>query len=142
MYGNELIARLLYDQDPHLELFEVYKQFIHQVIDLEKQAQQWLLRLFENNLLTELGYGFDFATDVNDNPIDENGYYDYKVQSGFSLSSIGKISGNTIRALLAEDVSKLTDTQQLKAWRNLNRARLKPLLGDKPLQSRSLFFTK
>lgn len=142
MYANELIARLLQEQDPHPELFEVYKQFIRQLANLEKQSHSWLLRIFENNLLSELGYGFDFKMDVNGNDIDENRYYDYQLQSGFLLNSTGKISGNTIRLLSVEDVSKLPNAEQLKLCRNLNRARLQPLLGDKPLQSRFLFFTK
>ncbi|WXU00839.1 MAG: DNA repair protein RecO [Catillopecten margaritatus gill symbiont] len=142
MYGNELIARLLQEQDPHPELFEVYKQFIRQLIGLEKQSQYWLLRLFENNLLFELGYGFDFEADINGNEIDENAVYDYQPQSGFLLSGIGKISGKLIRSLSAENVLDPPDTEQLKVCRNLNRARLQPLLGEKPLQSRSLFFTK
>lgn len=141
MYANELISRLLCEQDAEPELFKIYKQFVHQVINLEKQSQQWLLRIFENNLLSELGYGFDFEVDVNGNKIDENCYYDYQPQSGFLLSSTGKISGKLIRLLLAENVSKLPNTEQLKICRNLNRARLQPLLGDKPLQSRSLFFS-
>lgn len=141
IYANELIVRLLQEQDAHPELFEVYKQFVHQVIDLEKQSQQWLLRIFENNLLSELGYGLDFEMDVNGNQIDENCYYDYQSQAGFLLSDVGKISGQLIRLLSAENVSKLPNNKQLKVCRNLNRARLQPLLGGKPLQSRSLFFT-
>ncbi|SFV89412.1 DNA recombination and repair protein RecO [hydrothermal vent metagenome] len=142
MYVNELIARLLQEQDPHFELFEVYRQFIRQVIGLEKQSQHWLLRIFENNLLSELGYGFDFGVDVSGNDINENAYYDYQTQSGFLLSSAGKISGKLIHLLSLEDILNPPDAEQLKVCRNFNRVRLQPLLGDKPLQSRSLFFTK
>ena len=141
IYANELIYRLLQSQDPHPELFEVYKNFIHQLTGLEKQSQHWLLRMFENNLLSELGYGLDFLTDVGGNEINEKSYYDYQAQSGFLLSSAGKISGKLIHLLSAENLSDLPGTEQLTVCRNLNRARLQPLLGDKPLQSRSLFFT-
>jgi DNA repair protein RecO (recombination protein O) len=39
---------------------------------------------------------------------------------------------------LAKDILNRPDVEQLKLCRNLNRARLQPLLGNKPLQSRSL----
>jgi DNA repair protein RecO (recombination protein O) len=44
--------------------------------------------------------------------------------------------------MLAKDVLNMPDVKQLKLCRNLNRERLQPLLGNKPVQSRSLFFTK
>ncbi|MDC9714532.1 MAG: DNA repair protein RecO [Gammaproteobacteria bacterium] len=142
MYANELIARLLHEQDPHPELFEVYKQFIQQIVKLERQTGRWLLRLFENNLLSELGYGYDLEHDVNGNEIEQNIYYEYQPQAGFSPSSLGKISGKLIHYLLAEDMANIPNLEQLKVCRNLNRQRLDFLLGNKPLKSRSLFFTK
>ncbi|SMM99395.1 DNA recombination and repair protein RecO [uncultured Candidatus Thioglobus sp.] len=141
MYANELIARLLQEQDPHYQLFDVYRQFVSQLPELDKQTSYWALRLFENNLLTELGYGLDFERDVNGNDIEVNVNYNYQPQVGFSASSVGKISGEAIRLMLAENVKNPPSIEQLKVCRNLNRARLQPLLGDKPLQSRSLFFT-
>jgi hypothetical protein len=39
LYANELIARLLQDQDPHFELFEIYKQFINQLPKLGRIPQ-------------------------------------------------------------------------------------------------------
>ncbi len=142
MYVNELIVRLLQEQDSHSQLFEIYRCFIRQLIGLEKQSQHWLLRIFEHNLLIELGYGFDFENDVNGDKIKEDSYYDYQPQVGFLLSSTGKISGKLIGLLSAEEVTELPNTVQLRISRNLNRVRLQSLLGDKPLQSRSLFFHK
>ncbi|SMN16349.1 DNA recombination and repair protein RecO [uncultured Candidatus Thioglobus sp.] len=144
MYANELIARLLQDQDPYFELFEIYKQFINQLPKLGKQASYWALRLFENSLLSELGYGLDFEHDVNGDEIDTRieCKYEYQSQVGFTKRSIGKISGNTIQLMLAEDVLNTPNVEQLKVCRDLNRARLHPLLGNKPLQSRLLFWSK
>jgi DNA repair protein RecO (recombination protein O) len=68
--------------------------------------------------------------------------YEYQHQGGFIASVTGKISGNLINQLLADDIKNMPNPLQLRACRDLNRQRLKPLLGDKPLQSRSLFFSK
>ena len=142
MYVNELISRLLHDQDPHFELFEIYKSFVENLATINPLSSHWLLRLFEHNLLQELGYGVDFSQDITGEPIDLNAGYDYQHQGGFVRSVAGKILGKSINQLLIDDINNMPDMQQLKVCRDLNRMRLKPLLGDKPLQSRSLFFSK
>ena len=142
MYVNELVSRLLHEHDPYPELFEFYKQFVNQVSSLEQDTRYWSLRLFENNLLSELGYALDFSQDVGGLSIDKNAFYEYQPQSGFSQSSIGKISGNLLNKLLLESLDELPNKDQLKACRDLNRQRLSSLLGNKPLKSRELFFTK
>jgi DNA repair protein RecO (recombination protein O) len=142
MYVNELVSRLLHEHDPYPELFEFYKQFVNQVSNLEQDTRYWSLRLFENNLLSELGYALDFSQDVGGLSIDKNAFYEYQPQSGFSQSSIGKMSGNLLNQLLSESLEDLPNKDQLKVCRDLNRQRLSVLLGDKPLKSRELFFTK
>jgi len=142
MYVNELITRLIHEHDPHPQIFEVYQQFVTQMNDLDQQHQYWLLRIFENKLLSELGYGLDYATDLNGDLIQTDKNYSYQPQLGFSQQADGKISGNLLNLLLSEHLDKMPNEQQLKACRNLNRQRLNVLLGDKPLKSRELFFTK
>ena len=142
MYVNELITRLIHEHDPHPQIFELYQQFVTQTNDLDQQHQYWLLRIFENNLLSELGYGLDYATDLNGDEIQINKNYNYQPQLGFSEQADGKISGNLLNLLLYERLDKIPNEQQLKACRNLNRQRLNVLLGNKPLRSRELFFTK
>ncbi len=142
MYVNELISRLLHEQDPHFELFEIYKNFIESLATIDTLSSRWLLRLFEHNLLQELGYGVNLSEDIVGEKIDLTAKYEYQHQDGFVRSVTGKILGKSINQLLIDDIDNMPDTQQLKVCRDLNRMRLKPLLGDKPLQSRSLFFSK
>ncbi len=142
MYVNELITRLIHEHDPHPQIFELYQRFVTQMNDLDQPHQYWLLRIFENNLLSELGYGLDCATDLNGDEIQINKNYNYQPQLGFSQQADGKISGNLLNLLLSECLDKIPNEQQLKACRNLNRQRLNVLLGNKPLRSRELFFTK
>ncbi len=142
MYVNELITRLIHEHDPHPKIFELYQQFVTQMNDLDQPHQYWLLRIFENNLLSELGYGLDYATDVDGDLIQTNKNYSYQPQLGFSQQVDGKISGNLLNLLLSERLDGAPNEQQLKVCRNLNRQRLNVLLGNKPLKSRELFFTK
>jgi len=142
LYVNELITRLIHEHDPHPQIFELYQQFVTQMNGLDQPHQYWLLRIFENNLLSELGYGLDYATDLNGDEIQINKNYNYQPQLGFSQQADGKISGNLLNLLLSECLDTTPNKQQLKACRNLNRQRLNVLLGNKPLKSRELFFTK
>ena len=142
MYVNELITRLIHEHDPHPQVFELYQQLVTQMNDLDQPHQYWLLRIFENNLLSELGYGLDYANDVDGDSIQIDKNYSYQPQLGFSQQADGKISGNLLNLLLSEHLDMTPNEQQLKACRNLNRQRLNVLLGDKPLKSRELFFTK
>jgi DNA repair protein RecO (recombination protein O) len=142
MYVNELISRLLQEQDPYPKLFAIYKIFIARLGVVDASLHYWLLRLFENNLLQELGYGVDFVCDINGDKIEHNANYEYQHQGGFMRSLTGKISGKLINQLLLDDINNMPDELQLRACRDLNRLRINPLLGNKPLQSRSLFFNK
>lgn len=142
MYVNELITRLIQEHDPHPQVFEMYQQLVTQMNDLDQDHQYWLLRIFENNLLSELGYGLDYANDINEDPIQIDKSYGYQPQLGFSQQADGKISGKLLNSLSSEDLSETPDEDQLRVCRNLNRQRLNVLLGDKPLKSRELFFTK
>jgi hypothetical protein len=45
---------------------------------MNQQAGYWLLRLFENNLLSELGYALDLSHDINGNDINKNNRYEYQ----------------------------------------------------------------
>jgi DNA repair protein RecO (recombination protein O) len=142
LYVNELITRLIHEHDPHPQIFELYQQFVTQMNDSDQQHQYWLLRIFENNLLSELGYGLDYAVDVDGDLIQTDKNYSYQPQLGFSQQADGKISGNLLNLLLSECLDTTPNKQQLKACRNLNRQRMNVLLGNKPLKSRELFFTK
>jgi DNA repair protein RecO (recombination protein O) len=142
LYVNELITRLIHEHDPHPQIFELYQQFVTQMNDSDQQHQYWLLRIFENNLLSELGYGLDYAVDVDGDLIQTDKNYSYQPQLGFSQQADGKISGNLLNLLLSECLDTTPNKQQLKACRNLNRQRFNVLLGNKPLKSRELFFTK
>ena len=139
MYVNELIQRLLPEGDEHSEIFRSYWSYIKNISSLDLSAKEYSLRVFENHLLQDLGYGLDFEDDINGNVIINNLQYDYIEDQGFAVNEAGVISGNTLLHL-ARSNDPIINPKELSILKKMNRKRLKSLLGDKPLKSKELFF--
>ncbi|WP_269619373.1 DNA repair protein RecO [Zhongshania sp. BJYM1] len=137
-YINELLERLLYRHDPHSDIFLNYTHCLSQLeID---QPLEPILRRFEFNLLESLGYGVNFGFCAHNNePVQKDCYYRFDSSEGLFLTSetaSGLIfRGADLLQLMAEDYSG----GALLAAKKITRLALNPLLGDKPLRSRSLF---
>lgn len=139
-YLNELLVRLLPEMDRHNGLYFAYERSLDALCsggDIEP-----LLREFEFRLLTELGYGVDFSLDArNDCAIDAQGFYECHVQEGFYRASPDipeqfLLKGEWLLAIAAGDYSHPATRLAAKF---LSRRMLKPLLGNRPLNSRQLF---
>ena len=139
MYINELILRLLPENDEYSEIFHAYWNFLSNLKSLNSNEKEYALRGFENQMLEDLGYGIDFSSDMNDDPINENLNYEFIEHQGFSTSDNGLIPGKILVNLLRRE-NIVTDTNELSILKKMNRKRLKSLLGDKPLKSKELFF--
>ena len=139
MYVNELILRLLPENDEYSEIFHAYWNFLSNLKSLNSNEKEYALRDFENQMLEDLGYGIDFSYDMNDEPINENLNYEFIEHQGFSTSDNGLIPGKILVNLLRRE-NIVTDTNELSILKKMNRKRLKSLLGDKPLKSKELFF--
>ena len=70
MYINELLIKLLPKDASHEELFELYENFLIDII--EEKNLEITLRHFELDLLDMLGYGLDFERDIDNNENIEN----------------------------------------------------------------------
>lgn len=139
LYLNELLCRLLHRDDPHPDLFPAYESVLPQLLNLE--TLDIALRLFELQLLDELGYGLDLYHDANDRHIDTAGWYRYEPGRGLSaMNAVAEnlLSGQAISDFVAGHYT--ADARRTLKW--LCRAALQPHLGDKPLRSRSLFATE
>ena len=139
MYVNELILRLLPENDEYSEIFHAYWNFLSNLKSLNSNEKEYALRDFENQMLEDLGYGIDFSSDMNDEPINEDLNYEFIEHQGFITSDNGLIPGKIIVNLLRRE-NIVTDTNELSILKKMNRKRLKSLLGDKPLKSKELFF--
>ena len=139
IYVNELIQRLLPEAEEHSEIFTSYWSYIKNISTLDTVAKEYSLRVFENQLLQDLGYGLDFDYDITGNIINNDLQYDYIEDQGFAVNDEGVIFGSTLLHLSNSNES-ITNPNELSILKIMNRKRLKSLLGDKPLKSKELFF--
>ena len=138
MYINELICRTLRVNDPVELLFDAYATVMYS-LHLAKPLEP-SLRVFELALLQGLGYGLTFDVDAKSgSPIKKDCYYMFVPNQGFELAdkkSEGAIFGKHLLAIARKD---FTDRLVRRAAKGVFRLALMPLLGVKPLVSRSLF---
>jgi|AntAceMinimDraft_11_1070367.scaffolds.fasta_scaffold00079_13 DNA repair protein RecO (recombination protein O) len=140
MYMNELLVRLLHQNDAHPALFAAYDQALKALANSE--SVDAVLRRFEYQLLDELGYRFDFSTDgASGLPVQSTHRYRYErgvglVDSrGDSGSERAIYSGSELLAMAAGEF----DGSTRAAAKRLLREALAEHLGDMPLRSRELF---
>jgi DNA repair protein RecO (recombination protein O) len=145
-YINELLTRLLHRHDPHPELFDYYHVLLNQLsllgdgADARQQLQQQL-RLFEKQLLQEIGYGLVLDHDVaTGDAIEAAASYSYRLGEGPVLVADGASHSLMIRgrSLLALAAGRLEDVDVLRDAKRLMRAALDQQLGGRPLHSRQL----
>ncbi len=143
-YLNEIMLRLLQRHDAHPKLFSSYGDALRSLGEAQgKQAaaQERILRIFEKQLLDELGYGLllDRAADTGA-ALQPGQRYCYELERGpiaYNERSVSvDVSGATLLALGRLD---LTDAQCLREAKRLMRTVLAHYLGGKPLHSRELF---
>lgn len=135
-YINELMIRVLHKHAPCPDVFELYYQLFHSPMDEPH------LRYFEKDLLDILGYGFSCTHEARiGDAIEADKQYYFQTECGFVYPVAHArdnivVDGATIIAL--QNRCLQTADQQRQAKYVLRRA-LHPLLGNRPLKSRSLF---
>ncbi|PIZ04296.1 MAG: DNA repair protein RecO [Gammaproteobacteria bacterium CG_4_10_14_0_8_um_filter_38_16] len=140
-YFNELLMRLLHKEDPHPKLFETYHQSLCR---LEKNdAMPVVLRLFEKKLLEDLGYGLPLMREAKTNAvIHTDFFYEFIPQQGFFLVDHTQDEKHIFSGRILKNISQddFQDTLTQASAKRLMRLALIPLLGEKPLHSRALFY--
>jgi len=142
-YINELLTHLLHRHDPHPDLFEYYRYTFNQLDSLNQpQLLQRHLRLFEKQLLEEIGYGLMLEYElVQGDPIDANRSYYYHPGQGPMLAQGDDVNQTMLfkgDSLLVFAEENLDQPQHLKDARRLTRLVLDHYLGGKKLHSRKL----
>lgn len=174
-YVNELLLRLLHRHDPHPRLYDEYTGVLRRLAgatgdavsgspsdiqDVVSLHEQRALRIFEKNLLRELGYGLVLDRDViTGHSIREDGCYDYYLDRGPVLHAGPAVQPDQLKgrnpgpnnqngddrivvsghSLVSLAQDRLEDNLSLQESKRLMRTVLKRYLGDKPLGSRLLF---
>ena len=142
-YVNELIMYLLHKDEAYSDLFLSYQKCLSALSAAEDASV--VLRYFELELLTELGYGINLKHDARtDEDIDVNRAYQYDFDLGVSEyrgddPSVLQISGATLVALEKRDLSN--EQQKIEAKKLLRRI-LEYYLEGKPIKTREFFMHK
>ena len=141
LYINELLYKLLHQNDPHQSLYEFYSQLMTQLPTSE--ILQPVLRRFEMLLLEELGYGLvlDAEAETGQAVSAESLYY-YIPDQGLKLiqdqtaDNLHAFSGADIMALCQ---GQLEQQSVLRAAKKLTRQVIDFYLDGKELNSRELY---
>lgn len=138
LYVNELLMRMLHQHDPHEFLFSRYIQIL-ELLETEESVQP-SLRLFERDLLSELGYGLVLDHDIqNSEALDPEAMYEYVVDAGPRRQGVAPTSGVVVKgsSLIALSTGRLEQADQAEV-RSLMRAVIDSHLNGKPLHSRKM----
>ncbi|MCY4264565.1 MAG: DNA repair protein RecO [Gammaproteobacteria bacterium] len=143
LYVNELLTRLLLNQEEHKELYLAYQDAL---LALQgKEEIEFVLRRFELRLLKELGYAFNLEHDcISQQPIEADQLYRFRPEMGFEpVPSAATVAEPTDiypgAHLLALRAGEFQETETAKTAKRLLRQALKVHLGNRPLYSRTLF---
>lgn len=130
LYVSELLLLLLPEREPQPAVFHLYQQTLEGLAT--GQAPELWLRVFEQRLLHELGYGFAWDQSV-DGAVVAGRYYRFNAGSGLSVADEGWPG----ELLLAIADGNLLAPGAMKAARLILRQALDAILG-RPLISREL----
>src|SRR5690554_5523172 len=133
LYLNELLVSLLPFSESLPTLFETYKNTL-QALAENQWPEPWL-RMFEWQLLQQLGYGFSWQRDQASQAINPQNYYQFIPAAGFVKAAKG-FSGNDI-------LTFAQGSKEIRVWqlaKSIFRLALDDILP-KPLCSRALFIT-
>ena len=139
-YLNELLLRLLARGDAHEGLYDRYVDTLDLLAGETGSADfERILRRFEKNLLSEIGYGATFDVEADSGaPIDPAGRYVFQPERG-ALRALGQtgcpVSGQTLIDLAADRFEVPATLAEAKA---LMRSLINHTLGAKPLYTRQL----
>ncbi len=141
-YINELIIKLFHRHDVNEQIYFLYESIMRLLAD--KNAIEPVLRLFEKQLLEELGFGLNLSVNAKTGEAiladEEYAYYlehgPVNSSSVFDESYILKLAG---KSLLDFNDNTLDSDQSLKDAKRLMRVVLNYYLEGKPIKSRELF---
>lgn len=138
-YMNELTLRLMARDDPHERLFAHYREGLQRLAGVEQPAVA--LRLFERDLLRELGYAMLLEREAKTGePIRAEYEYVYKIESGPQRAGANtppknRLHGQTLLDLAA---GRLSDPQTLQQSKSLLRMLINHHLAGQFLNTRQL----
>jgi DNA repair protein RecO (recombination protein O) len=138
LYLNELLLRLLRDDDAHPAVFDGYER----ALELVSGDAEPALRRFERLLLKECGYEITFDCDADTGALIDGGRnYRFVPEVGFQavdepVDQRDVFAGATLHAI---DLDDYAAAHVRRAAKHIMRRALAPHLGDRPIGSRALY---
>ena len=138
-YLNELILSFLTTADPYPDLFDAYSLAISNLSNAD--SSEIILREFEIQLLTEIGYAINFQTEaMSSKKIEPNLSYRFIAEEGFvsSVTSSARdtlIKGSVIQSIDRKDFSQ---PQTMRAAKRIIRESVKYHLSGKELNTKKV----
>jgi len=140
LYANELTTRFLQRSDPHVSIFDRYRQLVSELAT--GQTSQPALRNYEVQLLQSAGFGLQLDHEHGTlEPICADAWYSYVAESGPVRRELeadrtaNLVSGSALLALKSGNIEE----RHLKELKVMMRSLIRFYLGDKPLNSQFLF---
>ncbi len=143
-YLNELLNRALPESEIFTRLFRQYELSLQNLQDMSTPSIKLselepVLRNFEFVLLEELGYLPDFSYDSqNEAEISPDKSYTLINELGFVACDRTQVMAIRGQDILAIDNDEW-HVDSLKAAKKISRIAMRPIVGDKPINSRELF---
>ncbi len=141
LYLNELTLRLVPQGDAYPKLFAYYQLALERLSD--PSQQEVVLRIYERQLLQQLGLGVDLQRTASGQLINAQQRYRFDPQHGFTLLDASLVGlnqtgypGALLLAIAADDYQRIETRRGAK---RLMRQALAAQLGGRPLHSRQLF---
>jgi len=138
-YANELLVRLLARLDPHERLFGSYVGLL-QSLSHEKRHDA-VLRIFELDLLQDIGYEVPLDRCAEGEPIDADVQYLFGIGQGAQRLERGDADDGSLvsgRTLLAMAARRFDDERVAAEAKALLRRVIRYHLGGKPLNTRRI----
>lgn len=133
-YINELIKHFLHKDDAQPEIFQHYRNCLSKLA--VEQELETALRLFELELLENVGYGLQLEHDgITGKAIEQHKRYHYQQDLGPIETADGFIRGETLQALAKKQLSNKHTYREAK---RLMRQQIDFHLHGRELKSRSL----
>ncbi|WP_440055719.1 DNA repair protein RecO [Pseudoalteromonas sp. T1lg65] len=139
LYLNELTQKVVPVNEPLEQVYELYR---HHLARLAKEIDvEPILRSYELQLLTELGFGVELEFDAEGETIKPNKAYKFIAEYGFVAvgQELDTFDGSVLLAM-AQQVYE--DIAVRRAAKQLTRKLMSPLIGKQGLKSRELFISK
>lgn len=142
IYINELLVYLLHKNDVHPDIFDQYHECLYALEEASKL--EIVLRVFEKNLLQQLGFGLNLVNDADTGqPVEASRHYAYFFEHGPVLCDENRHTrANPVvtgESLIAYEQNRLEIGPQCAEIKGLMRYILNAHLGHKKLKSRELF---